>query len=512
LRQDAARLATVAPPFESCPVSARPPATLSDAERIVWEAVATGAVANCSRRNLEPIRAEFLQWLLTAKELPVARHVLRIIGADITGSLDLEAQEVQCPINFERCRFEEKVTVNQARLARLAFDGCAIPAVEARQLQTVGDLSFARSRVKWIGLPGARIGGQLNMTGTRLKTDRDNALDADGAQVGQDLLCRRGFEAKGEVRFVGVSVGGYLDLSGARIYPLGLLATKLHVAADVRCNELARITGALRLGGCRVGGLLDLQDFEVNAESEVAIDLEGAHIASLVLPTRRPPAGIIDLKRAQLGHLDDEWGAKPYRARLAGLTYNSFSDRAGDVKTRLKWLRAAASNDDTSAQTDYTPQAYEQLALVYRSEGCEHYARTVIMAKERQRFRHPDYASWYRRFTHICLGEIFGMLGYGFKWYRGFVLLLLLGVGDWGVFSRAAERHQFVSVGATANPPQVDPLLYAVEAVVPLVDLGQKGRWAPTHLAGTVYTVSVLLSWVVLTFILASLTQRYVRK
>jgi hypothetical protein len=69
-----------------------------------------------------------------------------------------------------------------------------------------------------------------------------------------------------------------------------------------------------------------------------------------------------------------------------------------------------------------------------------------------------------------------------------------------------------LSVKIVSPQPKPDSKLYALEAVVPLIDFGQKTLWAPTHLAETAYVVSVSLSWLALTLMVAAVTQRYVRQ
>ncbi len=136
----------------------------------------------------------------------------------------------------------------------------------------------------------------------------------------------------------------------------------------------------------------------------------------------------------------------------------------------------------------------------------------VLMEKERERFRQPDHKWRYRRLLSKLWGRVFGFFGYGYRWYRGIVLIAGIGLVDCFVFAHARSHHEMVVVAPTPHPPPFDAKLYALEAVVPLIDFGQKTLWAPTHLAETTYVASVSLSWLALTLTVTAITQRYVRQ
>lgn len=220
--------------------------------------------------------------------------------------------------------------VDQAKLSRLALEGCDVPALEARQLVVTGDLSLARSRVRWVGLLGSHIGGRLVLTDARLSNTGGETLNADGADIGQDVLCRR-LRASGEITLVGANIGGSLDVAGASIYPLGMLATKASIGADFKCDKRTRVRGTVRLGSTRISGLLDLGDAVLRGSGGTAVDLEGAKVGKLVLPSKRVPRGMIDLTRTRAGHLDDDWESVPYQARINGLVYDTLSKRGGSL-------------------------------------------------------------------------------------------------------------------------------------------------------------------------------------
>ena len=89
----------------------------------------------------------------------------------------------------------------------------------------LGDGFKANGQVR---LVGAHVGGQLNLTGGEFRNHKGNATDADGdainadgVQVDRGLLCGDGFKAEGGVRLVGARVRGQLDLTGGEFRSAG---------------------------------------------------------------------------------------------------------------------------------------------------------------------------------------------------------------------------------------------------------------------------------------------------
>ena len=77
---------------------------------------AIGAKWGISRR----IRAELLIELLTGQRYPSGRpaRAIKLIGARITGSLDLEAATLICPLLLQNCYVDESVNLNEATAPR----------------------------------------------------------------------------------------------------------------------------------------------------------------------------------------------------------------------------------------------------------------------------------------------------------------------------------------------------------------------------------------------------------
>jgi hypothetical protein len=147
------------------------------------------------------VRAELLIELLTAERTSKTGRLraVRIRGARIIGSLDLEARVLACPLTLQECSIGDPVSLDEATAPAIRLPGCHVPALSAAQLQTIGNLQLdhgftAEGEVR---LLGAKVGGQLSFDGASLRNPGGRALSADGLMVEQSMFCGDGFTAEG---------------------------------------------------------------------------------------------------------------------------------------------------------------------------------------------------------------------------------------------------------------------------------------------------------------------------
>jgi len=228
------------------------------------------------------IPAELIIELLTGSRPTAApaSRAIRLCGAVITGSLNLEAVTLASPLLLERCQFTEPVVLDDAVAPKLSLRGCHVPGLSAKGLRTMGSLVLDQEFTSTAGvdLKGARIGGQLLLNHARISQPPDLdaavaagtymwALTADGITVEESLLAR-GMSADGQVRFPLAHVKGELDMSGVDINGsatnmyanpdgIALLAIHLTVGGDVRLGG-ANVRGQMYLRGASIGGQLVL--------------------------------------------------------------------------------------------------------------------------------------------------------------------------------------------------------------------------------------------------------------
>jgi hypothetical protein len=504
---------------------------------------ATGAAWAAART----VRAALLIGLLTGACDPAAGRVraVKLCGARITGRLDFQAAELGCPLLLWGCHLEQPVNLNEVRAPVIRLPGCHVPGLAAAQLETRGNLELNRgfTATGEVRLVGAHIGGLLSFSGARLANPDGRALNADGLTVDQAMFCGEGFTATGAVGLVGAHIGGQLDLSGARLSspdgpalvadgltvdqgmffqeeftatgevglvganvggqlvldgarlanPDGraLIADGLTVGQSLLCAEGFTATGEVRLVGAHVGGQLSFCGARLSNPNGQALHLQGLHAAELLLLPRQRPDGVVDLSNARVGSFDDDQATWPERdmLRLRGFGYEALENDRVRVRDRVGWVRRQPGG--------YTPQPYEQLAAAYRRAGRDAAARRVAVAKQ-----------WHRRSALGPLGKLWNWLlyvtvGYGYRTWLALVWLAGLLVAGTRVFARAYPAQM---VAAKQPAPGFSPVVYTLDRLVPVVNLGQRDAWIPQGAALRWSWVLTGAGWVLITAVVAGLT------
>lgn len=266
---------------------------LTKPERAVWDAIESGALVELplgAPAAADPtsgqtwgkdrqIRAELLHELLVGGRKGVRPRALRLAGARITGTLDLEAATLVCPLSLHRCSFEQTINLQEAQAPAVRLHGCRAPGLQGEQLQTRGNLELIGLAADGeVRLPGAHIGGRLDCTGATFANPKGRALNADGLTVDQDMLCRSGFTAQGEVRLNGAHIGGQLNFRGASLSnPDGpaLNADGLTVAQSMFCDQGFTAQGDVRLLGGHVGEQLSFRSATLTNPGRRALNADG---------------------------------------------------------------------------------------------------------------------------------------------------------------------------------------------------------------------------------------------
>jgi hypothetical protein len=492
------------------------------------------------------VPAQTLLDLLTPPvDAGVVKRGLRLAGARITGLLDLEAAEVAFPILLKDCWFEQPINLAGANIRLLRLPGCGLPGLHAEQLTIPGDLELNNGFIARgpVDLIGARIGGNLVLDGAELVAPSGYALNADKLAVAQDMFCRGGFTAQGEVRLANAYIGGRLDLSGAKVSNPGgyaLNADKLAVAQDMYCQDgftaqgAVRLVGAhiggqisfvgakltnsdgialfadrltvdqdmfcrdgftaegeVRLVGAQIGGQLDFRGAQLANPTGRTLDLEGLRAVALILRDLEGPLEDVDFTDAQVGSLVDDPASWPYRARLRGFVYDSlYEGTPVSARQRLDWL----SRDPSG----YSPQPYEQLSAVYSRAGLDQDARVVAIANEHRRRRTLP---WGARVWSLLVD---GLVGHGYRTAIWLVTWLVVGTLIYAA-AYPADLTRATKPDDPA-PPAFHPAIYALDVLLPIVDLEQQKHWTARGFAQWWTWASILAGWVLTTVLVTAFT------
>jgi hypothetical protein len=401
------------------------------------------------------VRAAVLRHLLVEPQWPVLPKGVRLRGARISGRVDLESATVRCPLLLEDCYLDspDPVALAYATVPRMVLSRCrVVGGLTADLLVVTKELDLGGSTFEGVvRLLGTDITGSLTCRGAKLTgTDGNgNSLVGDGLKVGGSVFLDKEFSAAGAVSVPGARIGGSLSLDGA---------------------ELAEPV-ALQASGVRIGG-------------------------QLAWAPRWPVRGLVDLERAAVHRLDDDWSLPQAhwplagQLRLAGFTFDGFGGRKqASSRQRLDWIRRSHTTATATTPKGFAAQPYEQLARVYRQAGQETEARQVAIAR-RSDLR--GYASLTRR-QKLRNWLLDKTIRHGYQPLRAIGLLVAVYVAVLGMFWFAQHRDSVIvptKDTKTITPvptalhcvpayPCFYPAGYAVDVVVPIINLRQAENWRP---------------------------------
>lgn len=423
------------------------------------------------------VRANLIR-LLAVQATSLHENGVQLLGALITGTLDLRFAKCRGRLMLNNCRFAEKPQMAQVEIAQLSLDGSHFPGLFAQEVKVTGSI-FLRG-VKSTGtvnVSAAQIGGQFNCKGAELNGGDGQALNAQLAKV------------MGSVLLQDVIASGTTDLTSARI---GGQIAFTRAALDGRGN-LA----------------LSAQSLRVDSE--------------FLFRGVKSVTGLVDLQSAQVRDLADDAASwkECKELILDGFTYDRISGVVA-LKTfaaRKDWLEMGSR-----FAGEFRPQPYTQFAKVMRAAGHAGEARKALMARDRLLAIEARKIKGLFDIVAFPIRWIWDMIlrfvaGYGFAPGQSFlVLALLLGLA-WAFACQTWQEGSFapnsdvilVSKGwqdllakdclplpapkdCIQNPANVwssDPQAgldwdsfsavgYAADLVVPILDLGQTSAWAPS--------------------------------
>ncbi|WP_432993352.1 hypothetical protein [Dactylosporangium sp. CA-233914] len=464
---------------------------LSRAERAVRAAFRDGARIDVAGAS---VRAAVIAELLLAGPAPRPGRTARVdlAGARITGKLDLTGARVDAPIRLRRCVFAEPVVLDHAEIGSANLDGSELPAIDAESLRVR----------RWFGMREARVAGPAWLHHVRV----DGGLDLAGTHFGGAVNLQRAV-IEGDARIGhGARYGAGVRLDGSRIAGdlniAQLTATAPERGPAIDANGVtvgggvwvhdSVFDGTVMFIGLRAAAAITLQRTVLRAPGDSALLLIEAETAMLTLRPAASSAGTIVLRDAHVGRFMDnpvEW-PQACRIELGGLTYDRISRRSGDTtqwsaRQRLEWM----ARFDTS----FAPGPYDQLAAALRRDGREQEAREVLRVRERLRHRAMG-----------RLGALWGAvqdatIGFGYRPARALLWLVAVLAAGSGWFGWSGP----LAAVKPGEVPTWDPVLYTLDLLVPLVDLGHEHAWNPVGADKAVAVAVMAAGWVLATTVVA---------
>ncbi len=411
-------------------------------------------------------------------------------GAD-SYALDLGNATLGSDVRFHgRCgsiRMENATVAGSVHFERLAISANQPEGIEARNVRVEGDVWLDEAAVDGgdIDFRLSHISGDWRAPGARLDAtgaEDDYVLTLTSTEVDGSVFINRGFTSTGLIRLNRCRIGGRLAVDGAVLRPVAGAPSPLVVA----CRSASVASGMFL-------------DWDIDG----AVDFHGTE-TNLLFDN------------------PDRWGRWYI---IGGLSYRRMRSVGGggsgssdqEVERRLAWLDGQQHPD---------PGTYSQLADHYRRHGRTLDAERVLMARNRfLRAERRSQGGWRNRARNMADVAWDIGVGYGYRASRAAIVLVALialtAVILAGDFARermvAVDEDNVVHAAAeTCDSGTVrcyNPAFYAVDTVVPLVDLQQRSTWYVTRARprGSVLdwglNVAVLLGWAASSALVLGLTR-----
>lgn len=415
---------------------------------------------------------------------------LRLTGNKVGGDLDLHTSSLEGPGGGEHVAYFADTTVEGAIWANQEF-------------RCTGSMRVVNVVTPHATFAGAELTSPGTVALTMSSMTADNLVLADVSVDGGVALTSS--TVAHVLRMTAATVtGGALreDLDELGAFSLNLTGTSVGRRIDLGRSEFRRkvvltdaTVGDLRFDGAVLGG-------------DCALDAARLKAGVLRLLPGEAPAGSVHLANAQVDLLLDRADAWPVGSEidLSGFAYSRLGTGM-TLRQRLDWLARATPK--------FAPGPYEQLATCLTAAGNDDDARAVRLAAVRR-----SYQQWGARGTLARTGHLLRrawggvqdlVLGYGYRSARAVVLFVFLWIAGGAAF--ALGSGPCLSGGA-AEPgpcpvkadehPTWDPFLYALDLLIPLLDLGHEKAWDVVGPSKAVMWVLMVSGWVLATAIIAA--------
>ncbi len=350
----------------------------------------------------------------------------------------------------------------------------------------------------------ARIGQHLDCSGGHFSNPGGKAINAEALKVAGCVFLGAGddrdvalagqqapgFEADGETKFVGAEIDLQFNCQ-AGVFRNAVPDGKGHAAA------------ALNLSASQVRDILFLGVVPPDQGSraqpppriEGSLDLSAATVRGLA------DDGLVGGPGGLRPTVTDKEG-KVLRCNLMLDLFayeRLIGPDAANVRKRRAWL---AQQEPVTGAHPFQPGPYAQLVGVLRAMGHAGEADDIALAGLRAARRGGPRRWGFKRLLETVALD--GFLGYGYRPGRALAILLLVAIGFSWFYAEAFRQGGIVPADGTvrADPaaaqcvnwspascpamagrvvPLFEPLIYSADVMLPVIGLGQKASWTPTH-------------------------------
>ena len=465
------------------------------------------------------VRAESIRWLCVDPEASrmVDPRGIRLLGARVTGKLDLSHVKVPFSIAMIRCSIPERMNFDSAEIPKLDLHASSTGEIFAPSINVLGDADIGWDSHDYGGpfrasgevdLNNSHIGGSLTFGTGKFHSSAAAleygslraAVDISGATVNGSVAMCCSFEAQGMVVLQTTTVGqGLQCMAGHFNNPGGVALNALaaRIGGDVFLSELDweryggqfEADGSVDFTSAHVGGFFYVHQARFKGATGAMHGLNASEIevagSMLWQGVELENGAALVLGGAKVnGFLDDEqsW-PKPGNLFLDGFVYTALGPPV-DAASRLRWLALQPPG--------FRPQPYRQLAKFLADNGDETGATQVLIAKDDARY------SMFGTLGAVTGGFLKTTIGYGHRPLLAIVWMLLVVTIGWVmvfVGKRAGVMRptwpENVPNSSSSQPDYEDlhPFLYSLDVFLPFVNLHQEHYWWPKTNASGEYHV-----------------------
>jgi hypothetical protein len=211
---------------------------------------------------------------------------LHIRAAQITGEVDFTGLHVGHSLQFEYCALEQPLDWSRITISGiLGLYQCVTPSLTLDNAEIKGGAFLgnmtATGEVRAIG---ATIGGELNLSDANLTNQGGTALNLDGTEIKGGAYFTN-LTATGEVRAVDATIGRQLNLRDANLTNQGGTALNLdgtEIKGSAYFTNLTG-TGEVRAVGATIARELHLRNANLTNQGGTALNLESAQTGNAFL-------------------------------------------------------------------------------------------------------------------------------------------------------------------------------------------------------------------------------------
>jgi hypothetical protein len=395
---------------------------------------------------------------------------LRLDGAVIDGELDCFGGE------FVATAFIQNKTDSDDQLYAIVADGIRVGSnvLFCQNIETKQKFKAQGA----ISLVNARVGGDFSCDGAELSFPGEEPLSADGLVV-EGTTFLTDITTDGVLRFVQANLKQGCYFNGATFDASKRCKSWTKDRGDAASFELGGASCGIYARDATIGGA-----FRWKNVNKISGGIAGESRNKFWLFVSGAKASIIE---------DDpqSWAALD-RFEVSDCRYDNIANLGeADIDWRLSELdrqyttRGFGDQNGVSVRSEFRPQPYIQLAEAFRLMGYQAAAEKVFVHLERKRTWYGDIGILHK-FWRFML-DVF--LRYGYSPMRPVVFVLFWAAVSAVAFQNGYDHGRIVASketqmeGAAPYLPQqartqFNALLYAIDTLVPIVDLTQKRNWS----------------------------------